>query len=63
MSKESLDKPKTGEVESSFSVFMRFIWNAEQKQFLGRTGSSWGELFVLFFCAMILSIDHQLTTN
>lgn len=43
------DKNKSGDFynrpvkTSGFSGCMTFLWNGETKQFMGRTGSSWGE--------------------
>lgn len=44
--------PKIGKWQS----FKQFLWNSETSQFLGRTGSSWGEFFpLLAFTVLIVN--------
>ena len=43
MSKGSLKEEKDPE---GFAAFMQWVWNPTTKQFLGRTGTSWGRLYI-----------------
>lgn len=33
---------------SAWEGFKQFLWNGETSQFMGRTASSWGEIYLIF---------------
>lgn len=54
MSNEMADKNKPGdyfnrpEKLGAWAGFAQFMWNTESKQFMGRTGGSWGKCHEMF---------------